>query len=214
MAQSFSKKVKNRLLALLLPPVINILIRFIHLTCKKRYHFNKEKVLDIPSVFVFWHGEIVMLPLGYINYRNFKNADIIASEHSDGDISSNILRLFGFGIIRGSSTRGNLKALKGAFKSLDNNRDIGITPDGPKGPIHSMANGASLIARKKNVPIIAMNCIASKQWRLKSWDRLSIPKPFSILDFYYSDPFYVTDESLEDANNIIFTRLMSNASKN
>ncbi len=211
MAKLLNKKTKRKLEAFIVPPLAYVILYFIYLTCKKRYHFDETKVKTIPSIFVFWHGELLMLPFAYRNYRKSKNIDVIVSQHHDGEIATRLLQMLGGDTIRGSSTRGGLKALKDSFKSLNLGRDIGITPDGPKGPRHSVADGAVVIAQKKNVPIITMNCKASKAWRLKSWDKFSIPKPFCTLDYYYSDPFYVTDESLESAKDKIKERLMKHA---
>jgi lysophospholipid acyltransferase (LPLAT)-like uncharacterized protein len=211
MAKFLSKHNKRKLEAIFLPPLLYVLLQFIYLTCKKRYHFDKSKVLKTPSVFVFWHGELMMLTFGYRDYRKSTNIDTIVSQHHDGEIATKLLHLLGGGTIRGSSTRGGLKALRDALKSVKNGRDIGITPDGPKGPRHTVADGAVLIAQKANIPIVTMNVKASKAWRLKSWDKFAIAKPFSTLDFYYGDPFYVSSDTLESAKNKIKERLMKNA---
>jgi len=211
MAKLLSKKTKRKLEAFLVPPLAYIILHLLYFTCKKRYHFDKSKVKDTPSIFVFWHGEVMLISFAYLHYRKSKNIDVIVSQHHDGEIATRILHLLGGGTIRGSSTRGGVSVLKGAFKSFKNGRDIGITPDGPKGPRYSVADGAAVLAQKKDVPIIAMNCKASKAWRLKSWDRFAIPKPFCTLDYYYSDPFYVTDLSLESAKDKIKERLMKYA---
>ena len=207
MAKLFSKKTKKKLEVLIVPPLAYILLQFIYFTCKKRYHFNKDKVKDTPSIFVFWHGELMLLPFGYRDYRKSKNIDTIVSQHHDGEIATRLLKMIGGGAIRGSSSKGGLKALKDAFKALKNGRDVGITPDGPRGPRHSVADGAVIISQKKNVPIVAMNIKISRCWRLNSWDKFAIAKPFSTLDYYYSDPFYLTDLSLDDAKNMIQERL-------
>lgn len=211
MAKYSTKYIIRKLELFLIPPLAYIILYFIYFTCRKRYHFNKERVEKSPVVFVFWHGDIVILPFGYRNYRSSKNIDVIISQHHNGEIATRIQHLLGGGTIRGSSSRGGIGALKGALRSLKSGKDIGMTPDGPKGPRHSVADGAVLIAQKRDVPIVAMSCRASREWNLKSWDRLSIPKPFCTLDYYYSDPFYVTDESLESAKEMIKERLMRHA---
>ncbi len=211
MAKLFSKKTKKKLELLIVPPLAYIILQFIYFTCKKRYHFDRDKVKDTPSVFVFWHGELMMLPFAYIDYRKSKNIDTIVSQHHDGEIATKLLHFFGGGTIRGSSSKGGLKALKDAFSSLKNGRDVGITPDGPRGPRHSVADGAVVIAQKKGVPIVTMNVKMSRCWRFNSWDKFVIVKPFATLDFYYSDPFYVTNLSLDDAKKSIKERLMKHA---
>lgn len=153
----------------------------------------------------------MMLPFGYRDYRKSHNIDTIVSQHHDGELATRLLNMLGGGAIRGSSSKGGLKALKDAFKSLNNGRDVGITPDGPRGPRHSVADGAVVIAQKKDVPIVTMNIKISSCWRLNSWDKFAIPKPFSTLDYYYSDPFYITNLSMDDAKKMVKERLSIHA---
>ena len=71
-----------------------------------------------------------------------------------------------------------------AFKSIKQGEEVLITPDGPKGPRHTMSDGAIGISLKSKLPIFVMNYKAQKYWQLKSWDRFVIPKPFTKVDFY------------------------------
>lgn len=210
MAKLFSKKTKKKVLAVIAPRLLYFFLSLLFLSCKKRYHFDK-KASDSSHLFVFWHGELIMLAFAYPYYRGRKTIDSIISEHGDGEIASRFIEILGGGTIRGSSTRGGAKALKGAFKSIAQNRDIGITPDGPKGPRHSISDGVVLIAQKKNIPIVAINCNVSSCWRFKSWDKAFIPKPFSTLDFYFSDPFYLEGLDKEEAKKLVKERLMKYA---
>lgn len=207
-----TKAIKKRVLEAIAPPLLYVVLYFIYFTCKKQFHYDKQKILDTtPCVFAFWHGELIMLPFAYKRYRGRKSIDSIISEHSDGEIASKFIELVGGGVIRGSSTRGGIKALKAAFKSLDRGRDIGITPDGPKGPRHSVSDGVVKIAQKKQVPIVAMNCKPISCWQFNSWDKAFIPKPFSKLDFYFSDPFYIHELDEEEAKEEIRKRMLQNA---
>lgn len=162
-------------------------------------------------IFALWHGELMMGLFAYKGYKKSKDADVIISKHHDGELISRVVKIFGGGVLRGSSSKGGLFVLKAGLKSIKKGRDIGITPDGPKGPRHSVANGVAVLAQKMSVPIVAANIKASRAWRMNSWDQFAIPKPFSRLDFYYSDPFYVHDMSLEEAKTTIHERLMRNA---
>ncbi len=211
MAKFLNKKFKRKLEVFFVPPLVYLILYFIYFTCKKRYHFDKSKVRETPSIFILWHGEIAMLAFGYRDYRKSTNIDVLVSQHHDGELATRFLHLFGPRTIRGSSSQGGVSALKETFRALSRKRDIGITPDGPRGPRYSVADGVVVISQKKNVPIVTMNYRASKAWRLKSWDKFAIPKPFCTLDYYYSDPFYVTDESLESAKQIVKERLMRHA---
>ncbi|WP_304346318.1 dihydrodipicolinate synthase family protein [Campylobacter showae] len=110
---------------------------------------------------------------------------------------------FGIGAIRGSSSKGAVKALAQSFRELKSGVDVIITPDGPRGPYHSVADGAVVIAQKQNAQIQILNYEASKFWQLKSWDKMIIPKPFSEISYTLSPPFSVTGMELEAAREQI-----------
>ena len=52
-----------------------------------------------------------------------------------------ILYLNFIGAIRGSSSKGGAKVIISALKELKDGNDIAITPDGPRGPRYSIADG-------------------------------------------------------------------------
>lgn len=162
-------------------------------------------------IVAFWHGEILSTVGGYELYRKSINIDFMISEHKDGEIIARVVDLFGGRSIRGSSTRGGIKALRQALKSIGEGRDIGITPDGPKGPRHSVANGIVVLSQKAQVPIVTLNFKPSSFWRINSWDKLVIPKPFSTIDFYLGEPLLVTDLPMDQAKDMIKERLMEHA---
>ncbi|MDH5465603.1 MAG: hypothetical protein OEW60_08205, partial [Thiovulaceae bacterium] len=89
--------------------------------------------------------------------------------------------------------------------------NIVITPDGPRGPRHSVADGVVTLSQKLDLPIIAQSVVPSKYWRLKSWDQFIIPKPFGTLTYIASDPFKVTDMSMEEAKKMVQGRLLEHA---
>ena len=108
---SFKKKV-----ALALLPLIGyLLIRLLYLTCKKKFDITKD-VPNEPFIVALWHGELLMQPFLYKKLRKKGKLAIIISEHRDGEIIAKIMSYFGFDSIRGSSTRGGIKALKESFK--------------------------------------------------------------------------------------------------
>jgi len=210
MAKLLSKDFKKAVLLKIAPRVIYIIVKLLYFTCKKRFH-DKEVDMPSPVIMAFWHGELLSVLLGYISYRKNIKIDSIISGHNDGEIIAKVISLFGGGTIRGSSTRGGMKAIKDSFRSLDLKRDLAITPDGPKGPRHSVADGIVLISKRKNVPIVVCNCRPTSYWQFDSWDKFIIPKPFCTLDFYVQSPFFLGDLSLEESKEFIKERLMQNA---
>ena len=137
------------------------------------------------------------------DFSKKRKGKVIISDHKDGEIIARVISFFGIGAIRGSSSKGAVKALAQSFRELKSGTDVIITPDGPRGPYHSIADGAVVIAQKQNAQIQILNYEASKFWQLKSWDKMIIPKPFSEISYTLSPPFSVTDMALEDARELI-----------
>jgi hypothetical protein len=136
-----------------------------------------------PIVFALWHGD--MLPLLY-QHRD-EGVCVLISEHRDGELIARIAQSLGFRTVRGSSTRGAGRALIGLARELAAGHDIAITPDGPRGPARSFAPGALIAAQRANASVIAVGVAARSAWRLRSWDRFMIPRPFTRLGIAYSD---------------------------
>ena len=146
-------------------------------------------------VMTLWHGE--MLPLLY--YHRNRQIAVMVSEHGDGEIIARILASFGFRLVRGSTSRGAARALIAVDRELGAGFDVGITPDGPRGPLHSVAPGALLAAHRAGVPIVPLAASASAFWQLGSWDGFMIPKPFARVTIAYGDPLVIEAPSSREA---------------
>ena len=193
----------SRVLALYLVPFIgSLLIRLIYLTNKKEF-ISPDTLGDEPFIMACWHGELLMIPYAYNKYKKTPNVKLLISDHFDGSLIAKTLGHFGFGTIRGSSTRNAARALLAAIKELKSGGDLGITPDGPKGPRHEVADGIVVMAQKAKVKIVLVEIKASSYWQLGSWDEFVIPKPFGLISYYISDMIDVSDMDLSDAKLLI-----------
>jgi lysophospholipid acyltransferase (LPLAT)-like uncharacterized protein len=192
-----------RFLALVLVPFIGaLLIRLLYLTNKKEFHSPKS-IADEPIIFACWHGELLMLPYLYSHYRQTPHAKVLISSHFDGILISKTIRYFGLGTIAGSTNRNASRVLIQGIKSIKNGYDIGITPDGPKGPRHEVADGIVVMAQKTQAKIVLVEIKPTKYWQLNSWDKFTIPKPFGIIKYYSTDCIDVSGMDLEEARNLI-----------
>jgi lysophospholipid acyltransferase (LPLAT)-like uncharacterized protein len=126
-------------------------------------------------LFALWHGEL--LPLLW--HQRGENVAIVISEHRDGEIIARIAESLGYATVRGSSSKGGSRALIGLMREIGAGRDGAITPDGPRGPARVFAPGAAVAAQRTGALIAPIRARASSAWRLKSWDRFLIPKPFA-----------------------------------
>ena len=137
-----------------------------------------------PVIYAVWHGEL--LPALW-THRN-REISVLISEHRDGEIIARVALFLGFRTVRGSTTRGATRALIGMVRELTNGYSVAITPDGPRGPARNFAPGALLVAQRSGCPILPVGIHASRAWRLKSWDRFLLPKPFATVIVAY-EPF-------------------------
>jgi hypothetical protein len=200
-----------RALALTLVPFIGaVLIRLLYWSNRKRFHLPLH-IPQEPVVFAFWHADLLMQPYLYYQFRTTPKAKVLISEHFDGQIIARIMTFFKLGTIHGSTTRGGAKVLIQGLKSLADGYDIGITPDGPKGPRYEVSDGIIVMAQKRHAKVIVFHCRPSKYWQLSSWDRFVIPKPFGVLDFYASEPIDLEGLEMEVARIHIKEKLMERA---
>lgn len=203
------KKLLRYVAILIVPTIGSLLIRLLYLTNKKVYH-APESLGDERFIMACWHGELLMIPYAYTKYRKNPHVKLLISEHFDGNLIAKTLSNFGFGTIRGSSTRGGAKALIQSIKEIKNGYDLGITPDGPKGPRHEVHDGIVAMAQKANVKIVLVSIKPSKFWQLNSWDKFVIPKPFGIINYYISDLIDISDKESQEAKDLIKEGLLKN----
>ncbi|HLM01945.1 MAG TPA: lysophospholipid acyltransferase family protein [Pyrinomonadaceae bacterium] len=149
-------------------------------------------------IYTFWHNRIF---LGTYFFRR-RGIVVITSQSFDGEYIARFIQRFGYGAVRGSSTRGGVAALVEMIRLMRAGLPMGFTIDGPKGPKYVAKIGACLLAKKTGNPMMPFTVEAEKFWRLKSWDNLQIPKPFSRARVIINEPIYVSadasDEILEN----------------
>lgn len=151
-------------------------------------HIQKSFVeKGIPYIAAFWHDRLLMMPLAYQG----KKSSFLVSPHRDGLIVGRALKRFGFNPIFGSSSRGGASAIKEMVKAIQNGSDMGIVPDGPRGPRHRLQLGVIELARRTGNPILPLTFSASKKKIFKTWDRFLLPYPFSKGVFIWGEPIYV-----------------------
>jgi len=133
-----------------------------------------------PIMLSCWHENLIGLACFFKNWE--EKLWVISSTHKDSQVLSKILRSWQYKLIKGSSTRGWLPVLKKLIQVFSTPKSIvAVTNDGPKGPPKKTKPGALKVALKHNVKIIGMSSRASSFWRLNSWDKMILPKPFSTI---------------------------------
>jgi lysophospholipid acyltransferase (LPLAT)-like uncharacterized protein len=138
-----------------------------------------------PFIFALWHGHL----LAQTWLRRREGITVMISEHRDGEIIARLVETWGYRTVRGSTSRGAGRALLGMVRELQSGKEFAITPDGPRGPAGEAAPGVLLASQRAQVPIVTMRSEVSRTWRLGSWDRFMIPKPFAKVRVIYGEPW-------------------------
>jgi len=207
------KELTRRWIARLLPPLATLLIRLLSFTLRYRIHVAEEtrKIFRAgkPVIFAFWHGRMIIMPPVYhkVCGKEGKDAWIMVSRHWDGELISRTVKPFRILSARGSSTRGGREALQALIEKARLGHTIGITPDGPSGPRHTVQPGVVRIAQLTGTPIVSLTWAAYPRWSATSWDRFQIPLPFARVSVVFDEPFYVPDSGSEEALEACRTRL-------
>jgi hypothetical protein len=154
-------------------------------------HYERFRREGTPVIFAFWHG--ALLPL--VHYHRGEGIVVLVREHDDGEYITRVIRRNGFGTVRGSSTRGGTKGLRGLVRAARGGHDLALTPDGPRGPRGVFKPGALAVAQMTGLPLIPLGVGASSGRRLGSWDGFLVPNPFSRVTIEYLPPRWVARDA-------------------
>jgi lysophospholipid acyltransferase (LPLAT)-like uncharacterized protein len=189
-----------------------VTVRAIHATCRvstsgdEHWQALREQA-GTGFIGCLWHGTM----LSPIWRHRDDDIVVLVSEHRDGEYVTRVLSRLGYGLARGSSTRGGARGLRGLIRAARAGHGLAVTPDGPQGPREEMKVGPVLLASRTGFPLVAVGVGMSRAWRFSSWDRFSIPKPFARLHLEYAEPLAVPAEldatGVEDFRDLLQTRM-------
>jgi lysophospholipid acyltransferase (LPLAT)-like uncharacterized protein len=139
-------------------------------------------------IYAFWHQRQVYFTWAHRGV----GAAVLVSRSKDGEMIAETMRLSDIGAVRGSSSRGGAAAVRQLMDVLNSGLDIGITPDGPKGPAREVKDGVIFLAQKLGAPIVPItNALSNKIEIKKAWDRFQVPLPFGRAVVVYGEPIDV-----------------------
>lgn len=125
-------------------------------------------------IYAFWH-ENILVPAYHYGRRDIW---VLISQHADGRLIAEVARHLRFRVVAGSSTRGGVEALR-RMERLSQSAHLAITPDGPRGPRRKVQVGAIYLAARTGLPIVPIGIAFANAWRMRSWDRFALPRPWS-----------------------------------
>lgn len=146
-------------------------------------------------IVAFWHSRILLISYLYKK----KNAIILVSRSEDGEIISRIIEKQGHEPVRGSTSKGGMRALATLIRAMKTeNRPAVIIPDGPQGPRFKVQPGIIMLAKKTGYPIVPVTYSARRMKIFNSWDRFVLPHLFTRCRVVYGCPIYVSAEAESD----------------
>lgn len=154
-------------------------------------HFEQLALESTPAIHTLWHDCIYLA----IYFWRRRRIAYMTSQSFDGEYIARFLQRFGFGAVRGSSTRGGVGAMVEMARLLRAGISVGFTLDGPKGPRRIAKMGAILLAKKSGRPILPFNVEARYRWTAPSWDRLQVPMLFTRARMEVAAPIRVPDDA-------------------
>ena len=170
---------KDRLLIRAAGLLFSVLIRLIGSTIK--FEVEGWENWEAPSrghipIYTAWHN-LIFLSTYFWRRRGII---VMSSRSFDAEYTARIIKRFGFGTVRGSSTRGHTGATVEMIRLMRAGCPTGFVIDGPKGPRYVAKLGAVLVAKKSGQPILPFTVAAANFWELeRSWDHTRVPKPFT-----------------------------------
>jgi lysophospholipid acyltransferase (LPLAT)-like uncharacterized protein len=126
-----------------------------------------------------WHNRLLVFPLVLRRFFPQRQGAALISASRDGDLLTDAVQRFGYNVVRGSSSRLGASAILQLEEVLASGSDVVITPDGPRGPAYELGPGIIFLAQKTGAPVVPVNMEYSSCWRLNSWDRFIVPRPFA-----------------------------------
>ncbi|WP_131829466.1 lysophospholipid acyltransferase family protein [Teichococcus deserti] len=133
----------------------------------------------------FWHECLPLMPMAWSAFwqgqppAHRKEGLVMISRSRDGQMIARLLARFGLRVASGSSSAGGTKATRKLLGALRTGSVAVIVPDGPRGPRRRAGQGCHRMAVAAKVPIVPCAAHTAQSWRIGSWDRMVIPKPFA-----------------------------------
>jgi len=149
------------------------------------------KPADQTYIGALWHNRLLIFPFVLRRFFSNRHGAALISASRDGDLLADAITRFSFDVVRGSSSRLGASAIFQLTDVLASGRDVVITPDGPRGPAYELGPGIILLAQKSGSAVLPVNMEYSSCWRLKSWDRFILPRPFAKIRVIIGQPHRV-----------------------
>lgn len=190
------------------PPLVRALARTWRPVVEGEHNVHAARGTTGGHFMALWHGRMLVA----VAHHARRDYHVLVSPSGDGDVISALLHGLGYGTVRGSSRGRGAPAVRQMLELLQRGAGIGVTPDGPTGPMHSMSPSLAWMARETGYAVVPCGFAAARAWHAASWDRFTIPRPYTRVAFVYEEPVRVArdadDAALARASEEIRARLL------
>jgi hypothetical protein len=166
-------------------------------TLSSKVHYDVPEVhpdrTPAGMLYLFWHENllypaVVFAPTG---------VPVLVSQHRDGELITQVVRMMGGQAIRGSTNRHGDAALREMIRHAETG-NLAITPDGPRGPRRKVQMGSIFLASRARMKIVPCGFAYAGCWRAGSWDKMAIPKPMTQARGVIGSPIEIPDGLSKD----------------
>lgn len=180
---------KWRLVGLFCKGIIDVIFATSRMDVEGGEEADVRSLLDSKRfIGAIWHSRILGILYRYKGW----NVLALVSRSEDGEVIAQTLLRQGHEPVRGSTSRGGLRALSRLIKILKKSpRTAVIIPDGPRGPRFKVQPGVVLLAAKTGYPILPATYSARRVKIFSSWDRFMLPLPFNRCRIVFGSPIHV-----------------------
>jgi hypothetical protein len=181
----------------MLGSLLRVLVSLIGSTVRWRIEDAGELLANTPQrpcIFAFWHNRIFLMPYLFRKHWHTRRRDrvaVLVSASRDGEKLARVLEKFNLICVRGSSSRRGKEALRELTRLVEDGYDVGITPDGPRGPKYHCHDGVISLSQLTQAPIIPVSYDLSCKVTVNSWDNFMIPLPFTRATLRIGQPMVV-----------------------
>jgi Kdo2-lipid IVA 3' secondary acyltransferase len=164
-------------------------------------------------IWAFWHNKMFLFPWLFEHWFPDRDGTVLTSPSGDGQVIADVCAEFGLIAARGSSSKPQkgMSALILLAEQLKAGSDIGITPDGPRGPCFQLQPGIVKLAQLTGSPILPARVHYSRSLKFNTWDRFELPLPGArvtiVLDPYLNVPRRLSEEQFENLRAELETTL-------
>lgn len=172
-----------------------------------REHLEAAAANNRRLVYATWHDEL--FPLVWHASRIKLRVGAMVSQSRDGELLAAIIESLGMPTIRGSSSKGGVRALVAAIRLIERqHHDVVITVDGPRGPRHQAKEGAIHLAAKTGAHIMPVRVYMDRAVVFqKAWDKFQLPWPFSKCLIVFGESYAIPDRLDADGIEVERARL-------